>query len=66
VYLLHGGYKEFFEKHSDHCEPRTYLPMVDPSYSNELKHFRAKTKSWNGDIRSSSAKLTKSRSRLML
>lgn len=65
VYLLHGGYKEFFENNSELCEPREYRPMVDPQYSDDYKHFRAKTKTWNGDVRST-AKLTKSRSRLML
>lgn len=65
VYLLHGGYKDFFENNADLCEPHEYRSMIDASFADDYKHFRAKTKTWNGDIRST-AKLTKSRSRLML
>ncbi|XP_046558488.1 M-phase inducer phosphatase-like [Haliotis rubra] len=46
VYLLDGGYKAFFEEHRNHCEPQTYLPMVHESYSQQLRHFRTKSKSW--------------------
>jgi M-phase inducer phosphatase len=65
VYLLHGGYKEFFQNNSDLCDPQSYRPMLDTNYSNEYKHFRAKSKSWTGDGRSSN-RLSKSRSRLVL
>ncbi|KAL7051627.1 hypothetical protein ACKWTF_004538 [Chironomus riparius] len=65
VYLLHGGYKEFFQNNSDLCDPESYRPMLDNNYSNEYKHFRAKSKSWTGDGRSSN-RLSKSRSRLVL
>ncbi|XP_071089308.1 M-phase inducer phosphatase-like [Haliotis cracherodii] len=46
VYLLDGGYKAFYEQHQNHCEPQTYLPMVHESYSQQLRHFRMKSKSW--------------------
>ncbi|KAF5277946.1 hypothetical protein FQA39_LY18424 [Lamprigera yunnana] len=49
VYLLEGGYKSFFEQYSELCVPDSYLPMLDPNYSNDLKHFRAKSRTWNGD-----------------
>lgn len=65
IYLLHGGYKEFYQTNSDLCEPHSYRTMLDGNYSNEYKHFRAKSKSWTGDGRSSS-RLSKSRSRLLL
>jgi len=65
IYLLHGGYKEFFQNNSDLCDPHSYRPMLDTSFSNEYKHFRAKSKSWTGDGRSST-RLSKSRSRLIL
>lgn len=45
VYLLHGGYKEFFEKYSDLCEPCSYKPMLDPGHEADLRHFRSKSKS---------------------
>ncbi|XP_073997374.1 M-phase inducer phosphatase-like isoform X2 [Rhodnius prolixus] len=46
VYLLHGGYSEFFKTHGNLCEPRSYRAMQDPAHTTELKHFRAKSKSW--------------------
>lgn len=52
LYLLHGGYKSFFERHSDNCEPCAYRPMLDPNHETDLKHFRSKSKSWNGDSKS--------------
>ena len=30
MYLLHNGYKEFWENYPDLCEPRAYRPMKDP------------------------------------
>ncbi|XP_071448865.1 M-phase inducer phosphatase-like isoform X2 [Hetaerina americana] len=50
IYLLHGGYKEFFDKHSDLCEPCSYLPMADPRYESDLRTCRAKSKSWTGGV----------------
>ncbi|CRL07206.1 CLUMA_CG020189, isoform A [Clunio marinus] len=65
IYLLHGGYKDFFETYSDLCDPIAYRRMDDSQFSEQYKQFRAKSKSWTGDIRSTN-KLTKSRSRLVL
>jgi M-phase inducer phosphatase len=69
IYLLNGGYKDFYETYADLCDPNSYRPMLHPSYMSSYKHFRAKSKSWNGDIRStvsSTNRLLKSRSRLVL
>lgn len=67
IYLLHGGYKEFFEENSDMCSPNAYRPMNDPEYMDECKQFRAKSKSWGGDARGpGTVRMTKSRSRLVL
>uniref|UniRef100_A0A182PIY7 protein-tyrosine-phosphatase n=1 Tax=Anopheles epiroticus TaxID=199890 RepID=A0A182PIY7_9DIPT len=79
MYLLHGGYKEFFKAHAELCDPIAYRPMLDPEYGEAYRHFRAKSRSWNGDgtgtikatVTSSTlaggpSRLTKSRSRLML
>lgn len=46
-YLLHLGYKEFFNNYPDLCTGR-YTEMVDPRYGNELRIMRAKSKSWSG------------------
>ncbi|GLG99545.1 Uncharacterized protein GBIM_05985 [Gryllus bimaculatus] len=52
VYLLHGGYKEFYERHSELCEPCAYLPMLDPKHDADLRFFRSKTKSGDSKSRS--------------
>ncbi|KAK5639488.1 hypothetical protein RI129_011980 [Pyrocoelia pectoralis] len=49
IYLLEGGYKNFFEQYSGLCVPNTYLPMLDSNHSDDLRHFRAKSKTWNAD-----------------
>lgn len=46
IYLLHNGYKEFFEQYPELCEPRAYLPMADPNFIQEEKMFRKKSKTW--------------------
>ncbi|XP_053668805.1 uncharacterized protein LOC128719207 [Anopheles marshallii] len=79
MYLLHGGYKEFFKAHADLCDPIAYRPMLDPEFGEAYRHFRAKSRSWNGDgtgtVKASATagplaggpnRLTKSRSRLVL
>lgn len=48
IYLLHGGYKDFFAAHPDLCDPIAYRPMLDPEFGDAYRHFRAKSKSWNG------------------
>jgi rhodanese-related sulfurtransferase len=49
VYLLDGGYKNFFYSQKDECQPQTYKPMMHEAHSNDLKHFRQKSKSWAGE-----------------
>lgn len=68
IYLLHGGYKDFFAVHPELCYPIAYRPMLDPNYTSEYKDFRAKTRSWSGDPKATAVKgtLAKSRSRLVL
>lgn len=66
IYLLDGGYKEFFKYYTELCDPNTYLPMLEPAYDAYYKHFRAATKSWNGDRGATLSRLGKSRSRLLL
>ncbi|XP_052791748.1 M-phase inducer phosphatase 1-like [Mya arenaria] len=49
VYLLHGGYKAFFNKYQDLCDPISYKPMLHENHAADLRHFRVKSKSWTGD-----------------
>ncbi|MPC83745.1 M-phase inducer phosphatase [Portunus trituberculatus] len=46
MYLLEGGYKAFYEKYSSLCTPNDYVRMLDPNHSDDLRHFRGKSKSW--------------------
>ncbi|KAH3854938.1 hypothetical protein DPMN_097498 [Dreissena polymorpha] len=46
MYLLEGGYKEFFQTHKEHCFPQSYMPMLHKKHSEDLRHFRVKSKSW--------------------
>lgn len=69
IYLLHGGYKEFFESYSNLCEPISYRQMLDPSFNEAYRHFRAKAKSWNGDnktVARSTNRLVKTKSRNLI
>ncbi|XP_065341862.1 M-phase inducer phosphatase-like isoform X2 [Cloeon dipterum] len=52
MYLLHGGYKAFFESHPELCEPQSYTPMLNQGNEADLKHFRSKSRSWAGDVKS--------------
>ncbi|XP_015909404.1 M-phase inducer phosphatase [Parasteatoda tepidariorum] len=51
MYLLEGGYKAFFENYRDYCEPQDYKPMNHKDHGFELRHFRAKSKSWGSDCK---------------
>ncbi|KAH3847582.1 hypothetical protein DPMN_089908 [Dreissena polymorpha] len=46
IYLLEGGYKAFYETQSNHCLPQSYTPMLQKDHSENLRHFRVKSKSW--------------------
>ncbi|XP_075712858.1 M-phase inducer phosphatase 3 isoform X2 [Rhinoderma darwinii] len=49
VYLLKGGYKEFFPEYKTLCEPQSYCPMHHQDYHQELLKCRTKSKSWAGE-----------------
>lgn len=51
LYLLDGGYKAFWETPNtqDLCEPQAYKPMLHKDHSDDLRHFRTKSKSWAGE-----------------
>ncbi|RWS04896.1 M-phase inducer phosphatase 1-B-like protein [Dinothrombium tinctorium] len=46
VYLLHGGYKSFYEKFKELCDPQQYLPMSSSDHKHLLRAFKSKSKSW--------------------
>ncbi|KAJ8926891.1 hypothetical protein NQ314_020743 [Rhamnusium bicolor] len=51
IYLLEGGYKNFFEQFSNMCIPIAYKEMLHPDHEGDLRHFRQKSKTWNCDSR---------------
>ncbi|GLV45112.1 string [Carabus blaptoides fortunei] len=51
IYLLDGGYKSFYEQYAELCVPVAYKSMLDPAHERDLRHFRAKSKTWNADTR---------------
>uniref|UniRef100_A0A452J2S4 M-phase inducer phosphatase n=1 Tax=Gopherus agassizii TaxID=38772 RepID=A0A452J2S4_9SAUR len=51
LYILKGGYKEFFPEYMELCEPQDYCPMHHQDYKAELLKFRTKSKLWAGDRR---------------
>ncbi|KAL5016788.1 hypothetical protein ScPMuIL_006377 [Solemya velum] len=49
IYLLEGGYKAFYEYTQEFSEPCAYKPMLHKDHGEDLRHFRAKSKSWAGE-----------------
>ncbi|XP_063443237.1 M-phase inducer phosphatase 1-like [Mytilus trossulus] len=46
LYILKGGYKEFYESYKTLCTPMDYVPMLSKDHKDDLRHFRSKSKSW--------------------
>ncbi|XP_064601035.1 M-phase inducer phosphatase 1-B-like [Liolophura sinensis] len=55
IYLLHGGYKNFFEKEKELCTPQNYLPMHHEDFREHMRTFRRQSKTWAGQKKSGSA-----------
>ncbi|OCT96564.1 hypothetical protein XELAEV_18008770mg [Xenopus laevis] len=49
LYVLKGGYKDFFPSFQSHCEPQSYRPMHHEDFKENLKLFRSKSRTWAGD-----------------
>lgn len=44
LYILSGGYKDFFEKCPHLCEPAAYVPMAHPEFTEKYRKFKSETK----------------------
>lgn len=44
LYLLAGGYKEFFHRFKEYCTPQSYKPMKARNHREELKNYRKRRK----------------------
>ncbi|KAK0161231.1 hypothetical protein PV327_009725 [Microctonus hyperodae] len=49
IYLLHGGYQEFYRLEKNLCTPQGYRPMTHPDHKADLRKFSSKSKSWQGE-----------------
>ncbi|XP_070296458.1 LOW QUALITY PROTEIN: M-phase inducer phosphatase 2 [Salvelinus sp. IW2-2015] len=45
IYILKGGYKEFFPHFRMQCEPQGYRPMHHQDFKEDLRKFRLKSRS---------------------
>ncbi|KAJ8337528.1 hypothetical protein SKAU_G00364940 [Synaphobranchus kaupii] len=41
VYVLKGGYRDFYQLYRHHCEPQSYCPMHHEDHRDELLRFRS-------------------------
>ncbi|NXL40408.1 MPIP2 phosphatase, partial [Glaucidium brasilianum] len=44
LYVLKGGYREFFPQYQSHCEPQDYRPMRHEDFKEDLRKFRLKSR----------------------
>uniref|UniRef100_A0A8C7IMU9 protein-tyrosine-phosphatase n=1 Tax=Oncorhynchus kisutch TaxID=8019 RepID=A0A8C7IMU9_ONCKI len=49
IYILKGGYKEFFPHFGMQCEPQGYRPMHHQDFKEDLRKFRLKSRTWAGE-----------------
>lgn len=49
LYVLKGGYREFFPQYQTHCEPQDYRPMHHEDFKEDLRKFRLKSRTWAGE-----------------
>ncbi|NXR06842.1 MPIP1 phosphatase, partial [Semnornis frantzii] len=49
LYILKGGYKDFFLQCRSFCEPQSYRPMHHEDFKEDLKKFRTKSRTWAGE-----------------
>lgn len=49
IYILKGGYKEFYPLFQCLCEPQDYRPMHHQDFKDDLMKFRLKSRTWAGE-----------------
>uniref|UniRef100_A0A3B4BAZ9 M-phase inducer phosphatase n=1 Tax=Periophthalmus magnuspinnatus TaxID=409849 RepID=A0A3B4BAZ9_9GOBI len=49
LYILKGGYKDFFPIFQTQCEPQSYRPMHHEDFKEDLRKFRMKSRTWAGE-----------------
>ncbi|XP_060595614.1 M-phase inducer phosphatase-like [Ruditapes philippinarum] len=61
IYLLDSGYKAFFYKFQELCDPISYKPMLHEDHAADLRHFRVKSKSWTAGEKQKTSRRSRSR-----
>ncbi|XP_074069057.1 M-phase inducer phosphatase 3 isoform X2 [Macrotis lagotis] len=46
LYILKGGYRDFFLEYVELCEPQSYCPMYHQDHKTELLKCRSQSKAW--------------------
>uniref|UniRef100_A0A5F5PFD5 M-phase inducer phosphatase n=1 Tax=Equus caballus TaxID=9796 RepID=A0A5F5PFD5_HORSE len=49
LYILKGGYRDFFPEYMELCEPQSYCPMHHQDHKAELLRCRSQNKAWEGE-----------------
>uniref|UniRef100_A0A452FZQ8 M-phase inducer phosphatase n=1 Tax=Capra hircus TaxID=9925 RepID=A0A452FZQ8_CAPHI len=49
LYILKGGYRDFFPEYMELCEPQSYCPMHHQDHKAELLRCRNQIKAWEGE-----------------
>uniref|UniRef100_A0A669F2I4 M-phase inducer phosphatase n=1 Tax=Oreochromis niloticus TaxID=8128 RepID=A0A669F2I4_ORENI len=49
LYILKGGYKDFFPHFQKQCEPQSYRPMHHEDFKEDLRKCRLKSRTWAGE-----------------
>lgn len=49
LYILKGGYKDFFPGFQLCCEPQAYRPMHHQDFKEDLRRFRLRSRTWAGE-----------------
>uniref|UniRef100_A0A3Q0R8T0 M-phase inducer phosphatase n=1 Tax=Amphilophus citrinellus TaxID=61819 RepID=A0A3Q0R8T0_AMPCI len=49
LYILKGGYKDFFPHFQAQCEPQSYRPMHHEDFKEDLRKCRLKSRTWAGE-----------------
>ncbi|XP_006204653.1 M-phase inducer phosphatase 3 isoform X3 [Vicugna pacos] len=49
LYILKGGYRDFFPEYMELCEPQSYCPMHHQDHKAELLRCRSQSKAWEGE-----------------
>ncbi|XP_059744006.1 M-phase inducer phosphatase 3 isoform X2 [Bos taurus] len=49
LYILKGGYRDFFPEYMELCEPQSYCPMHHQDHKAELLRCRNQSKAWEGE-----------------